>query len=172
MTFQDIDFDQPAVRPASEVKRKGKKSISYTDDPEILARLALVARLMLMGKPAYKIAEELKESLGTAKLDMARVRSIWRKESRGKISAQRDEALAQYRLTREKAWDLIDKNPDKAERFLPLVLASQERIDKVVGNEAPDRIDLSGTVKVRDIEQVRQKRWQQIAGELKDALEE
>jgi hypothetical protein len=161
----------PSIRPSGEILRKGKKSVSYTEDPEILARLSRVAGMLLKGFPAWKIADELKYPIGSAKRDIARVRAIWKKESRNKMTGQRDEALAQYRLAREKAWALVDKNPEKAERYLPIVLAAQERIDKLTGAEAPAQITLDGEVKVRNIEQVRQKRWAQIASEIRNAAE-
>jgi hypothetical protein len=170
--FTNIDLEQPTLEQpiltAGEVLRKGKKSVSFKTDPEILARLTLVSEMMLKGTPAYKIAETLKESLGTAKLDISRVKQLWREESKGKLAIQREAALAQYKLALVTAWDMVEKNPERADRYLALVLAAQKRIDQLTGTEAPKEIEVGGIVKVKNIEQVRLKRWQQIAGSLQE----
>ncbi len=46
--FSNVELPDPAKRGAKST-RKGKKSVAWQDDPEILKRLALVAELMLDG---------------------------------------------------------------------------------------------------------------------------
>lgn len=156
MSFENIEVGELPTR------RPGKKSIPYTEDPEILARLSQVGDLMLKGKPAFRIAEELGQPLGSTKRDIARVKALWRKAAKDKLSDQRDVSLAQYRLTITKAWELVEAKPDKADRFLAVIIRAQERIDSLLGTEAPEVFEINGEIKLRDIDAIRRERWAQV----------
>ena len=71
-----IDISTPE-KPARSVRRKGKKSVSFQDDPEILKRLGRVAEMMLEGKSLYEISTAQRCSIATAKRDIGRVRELW-----------------------------------------------------------------------------------------------
>jgi hypothetical protein len=165
----DLSDDDPAPEagplvPSALVNRKGKKNPPFSEDPEILSRLSRVGAYLLKGLPAWQIAEKLNYPIGSAKRDIKRVRQLWKAEARSAISSEREKAQAQYNLVLAKAWDMVELNPDKAEKYLALVIAAQERIDKLTGANAPDEVKISGetTVNVRDIEKVRQERWAQV----------
>jgi len=165
--FSKIDLDdddQTPLIPSAEVLRKGKKSLPFSEDPEILSRLSRVASYLLKGLPAFRIAEKLNYPIGSAKRDIARVRQLWKQEAKSKLSSEREAALAQYRLALAKAWEMVDTRPDKADRYLALVLAAQERIDKLTGAVAPDQAEPKQEAKLstKDIETVRQDRWAQV----------
>lgn len=164
--FRNVDFDGdggPLV-PSDQVQRPGKKNTRYDEDPEILSRLARVAAMMLKGFKAHEIASELDYPLGSAKRDIARVKAIWRKEAREAIKSQKDSALAQYKLAITTAWERIEKLPEYAHRYLPIIINAQERIDRLTGANAPELVEEKKevTVTVKDIETVRQERWLQV----------
>ena len=90
------------------------------------------------------------------------MRQLWRQDAKSQLSSEREQALAQYKLALAKAWELVDQNPERADRYLALVLSAQERIDKLTGANAPDIIEVKGEMTVKDIEQVRRERWAQV----------
>jgi len=163
----NIELDAP-VKPARVVRRKGKKSVPYYDDPEILKRLALVAENMAKGVPAHEIASVLKCSLGTAKRDIARVRELWRTDAKEAIEFVKEESLNVYRRVQIEAWGKVEKFPDKSDRYMNVILAAQKEIDRLNGTSVPDPIPvqpLSVTVDV-NLEDVRQKRWSTVEDKL------
>lgn len=164
--FKNVDFtgEGGPLIPSAEVNRKGKKNTRFDEDPEILSRLSRVATYRLKGWPAFRIAEALGYPIGSAKRDIARVKALWRKEAKDALKNEMDAALAQYRLALTKAWELVESKPEKADRYLTLVIQAQERIDKITGANAPQEIKFTGetTVTVKDIEAVRKRRWAQV----------
>src|SRR5574343_286244 len=94
-SFSQVEIEDPPTS-AKRVTRKNKKSVPYYEDAEILKRLSRVAELMLTGTPAWKIAEQLRVSLATAKRDIGRVREIWKTEASEKLDSLLGDALAQY----------------------------------------------------------------------------
>jgi hypothetical protein len=170
--FAELEVDPtepiapPPVLPASNVTRKNKWSKPANEDPEILARLSRVAAMILKGVPAYKMAESEKMSVATAQRDISRVKAIWRRQANEKLGNLRDAAIAEYKLVIAQCWELAEKYPERADRFFTQVVSAQARIDKVTGIEAPEKVDVTGEVKVRNIEAVRQKRWEQIKNQL------
>ena len=165
----NIDLGTPAP-PARNVRRKGKKSVPYYDDPEILKRLATVAENMAKGKPAHEIASLLKCSLGTAKRDIARVRELWKADAREAIDYVKEESINVYRRIQIEAWGQISEKPDKADRYMMVVLAAQKEIDRLNGAGEPDspqnaNVVLGVTVDV-NVDDVRQKRWEKVEDKL------
>jgi hypothetical protein len=88
---------------------KGKKSVRWDRDPQILARLESVAQMMLRSARAWQIADALDVSLRTAKRDIRRVRTLWRRESERKIEESRQQSIAQIRAIQQQAWTEYDK---------------------------------------------------------------
>jgi len=161
--FSSIEIADPPTT-ARRITRKGKKNVPYNEDPEILKRLVRVAELMLKGTPSWRIAEELKCSIGTAKRDVARVRELWRIEATEKLDNLRGDALAQYQRVMNKAWTTIEKDPDRSAQLLSVILAAQEKIDKIGGLEKPReiKVEVDGSIEVRDMDKVREERWNQV----------
>lgn len=161
-------------RAEGDARRKGKKNLNWKEDPDILTRLARVSDLMVRHKTALSIAQETKVSLGTAKRDIIRVRELWKADALDRVSNSGDLAIAQYGALLQQAWQdatsVPATHPNRA-AFFNVALRAQERIDKVTGIGS-DKVEHSGPnggaipVEVSDVEQIRKKRWQQIAGSL------
>lgn len=164
------DIPTPESR-ASETHRKHKKSERWLNDPEILARLNIVAHLMLEGKPAHEIcaAFEPPVSLRTTKRDIARVKQIWRIKAEEGLDNSRIQAVEQYGKVIQEAWKRVNAQPEKADRFLTIVLSAQGNLDKLTGALAPEKTEsqviVSGTLNIDDI---RRKRWEQVANVLQE----
>lgn len=134
----------PEVRP-EHVRRPGKKSVRWDEDPEILARLPSVAQLMLMGARTWEIADTLGYSLTTAKEDVKRVRSLWRQEAGEKISTHRDMQIAQLRLIQQQCWTQYDKSADprtglKDPAWLREIRQCEEQIALLLGTRRPAEV--------------------------------
>lgn len=158
---------------AGDTRREGKESIPWQDDPEILARLADVAVLMNKNKRSYEIAFETKVSLATAKRDISRVRELWKLDATERIANAADSAIAQYGAVLEQAWIDLKKVSVKSNNraaFMKVILAAQDRIDKVTGIADPIGGPGGGPIPVElvDVEAVRKARWKQISGNLGD----
>ena len=155
-----------------KTKRKGKKSIAWAKDVEILTRLALVADLLLEGKMLFQISGQLECSLATTKRDVLLVKHLWREESKGEINDVRNVALAQYKLVIARAWKRLDEAglKDRPDRYLAVIAATQKEIDRIQGI-GPTKIDLSGSLELtEDIEKVRQRRWDAIKPQVAEML--
>jgi hypothetical protein len=165
-TFDKIELPEPTKK--TKVTRKGKKSIAWNDDPEILKRLGRVAEMMLDGKYSWEIAQENKCSIATAKRDVGRVREIWKSQAMEKLDNLQADSLATYNRVVAKAWRKIEDNPEKADQYLRVIIAAQERVDKLAGIGKPEQVNvnLSGEVEVKDIDKIRDERWQQVADSL------
>jgi len=165
----NIDLNTPAPQ-AKNVRRKGKKSVPYYDDPEILKRLAQVAENMAKGKPAHEIASVLKCSLGTAKRDIARVRELWKADAREAIDYVKEESVNVYRRIQIEAWGKVTSTADKADRYMMVILSAQKEIDRLNGAGEPDspqnaNVTLGVTVDL-NVDDVRQKRWEKVEDKL------
>jgi len=99
------------------------------------------------------------------KRDIARVRLLWRELNEHEIEDKREESVAQYKLIILRAWEEYSKN--KSTNLLRVIMDAQEKIDGIEGNRKPEEV-LVG--KLPDIEEVRKKRWEQVQGELTQAL--
>lgn len=129
-------------------KRKGKRSIPWTRDLDILARLDVTATLMIQGAKAYQIADSTNVSLRTANRDIKRVRILWQRAAKGKVEERRQQSLAQLRAVRMHAWDRYtakDKS-GKAKNspiWLRIILETERDIAKLEGLAAPTRTDIT-----------------------------
>lgn len=147
----------------SRVKRKGKKSVGWDSDPDILKRLEVVAELMLRGKNSWGIAEANKCSIATAKRDISRVRALWKQSALEKIDSLMGDSLATYTAVQAEAWTKMKSSPDKSDRYLAVILSAQEKIDKISGvGKPPDPVEVNVNIEPRDIEEIRKERWRQI----------
>ncbi len=172
--FEAIELPEPAKRGAKNVTRKGKKSVPWEQDPEILKRLTRVAEMVLDGKYSWQIAEEMRCSIATAKRDIRRVRDLWKSISKEKMEDLLDESLATYTRVKLTAWNHIVRNPDKAAQLLKVITDAQEKVDKLAGIMKPDtvNVNLNGEVVVRDIQEVRDERWSQVMDIMKDVVKD
>lgn len=162
-------MDQTIQRPPIKVEKAGKGKISrgWRNDAEILNRLSTVADMMLRGHRAHQIAAALDCSLTTAKRDIARVRTMWSEESRSEIETAKDRSIEQYLLVIERAWQEFESK--KSSRFLSIIIEAQSKIDDIIGTRAPA---LLGVGDARTIDQIRNKRWNQVAGILDAVLKD
>ena len=156
---------------SGDTERKGKLNVPWHEDPEILARLAIVAELMNRNKPSYVIAEETETSIATAKRDMKRVREFWKMDAKERLGYTTEEAIAQYEAIAHDAREDLDKAPIslKASYYM-VILRALERRDKAAG--IADPVSIQGPnggpveVSVKEMDEVRQKRWLSIADKL------
>lgn len=171
-TFDKIELPEPPTS-AKRVIRKRKKSVVWSEDPEILKRLGRVAEMMLDGKAAWEIAAENKCSLATAKRDLGRVREVWKAQAVDKLDSLQADSLATYNRVVATAWRKMRENPEKSDQFLRVIIAAQERVDRMAGIGKPEQVNVNvtGELEVKDIEQVRDARWMQIADKLAVVIE-
>lgn len=165
-TFNKIELPEPKV--SRKVTRKGKKNVVWNEDPEILKRLGLVAEKMLDGKYAWEIAQDNKCSLATAKRDIGRVREVWKAQALEKLDNLAADSLATYTRVVAKAWRKIEDAPEKADQYLRVIIAAQERVDKLAGIGKPEQVNVTvnGEVEIRDINAIRDERWRQVSDAL------
>lgn len=162
--------------PTGDKRREGKQNISWKEDAEILGRLAEVALLMIKGRRAFEIARETKVSIETARRDISRVRDLWKEDAKERIQNSADVAIAQYTAVQEQAWEDMKKVSVKSNNraaFMKVILQAQDRIDKVTGIADPIGGPGGGPIPVEivDVEKIRNKRWQQVKGNLQEISE-
>jgi Trp operon repressor len=117
-------------------KTHAKKSVAWDKDPDILARLNIVASMMNQGAKVHQIASSLACSISTANRDVARVKELWRRASKGEIEDKRAEVLAGLEEIKLLAYD--DYRAAKQEKrggmaALRLALDAQKEIAAVLG---------------------------------------
>lgn len=164
-----IDITQPD-RVARTVRRKGKKSVPFQNDPEILKRLAKIAEMMAKGRYAYEMAAELKCSIATAKRDIGRVRELWRMDAREQLASVKEESINVYRRVLIEAWGKVISDATRADRYMGIILSAQEKIDRLTGAVEPENMNMNvkvdGTIEVKDMDDVRDARWKQVQSSL------
>jgi hypothetical protein len=146
----------PSPTPKVEKNLPGKKSISWRKDPVILTRLVSVAELSLRGATFQQIATTLEYSLGSAKRDIGRVKTIWKEAATRELLDLQGEALAMYRLVISKAWAAFSKNPNPG--YLGHIIGAQKEIDSIMGARPPEILVTTEL----DIETVRRRRWEEL----------
>lgn len=162
----------PSEEPTrgGDTRREGKKSISWKEDPEILTRLVKVASMMNQNKRPFEIARETSVSIPTAKLDISRVREMWREDAKDRLKDAQATAIAQYASVINQAWEDIKKvNPTNPARaaFQNVILRAQKQMDTVSG--IAEKVEHTGAGggpiehSIVDTEKIRRKRWEQIA---------
>lgn len=126
---------------------KGKASVVWHQDHEILQRLELVATMMLQGAKPFQIAQSLSVSLRTAFRDMNRVQELWRKQAIDDITAKRDRSIAQFRLAQTYAWDQYrthqKTNAAMALKWMQAAMEAERSIVELEGTKAPKAVDVT-----------------------------
>lgn len=112
---------------------RGRKSVDWREDTEILRRLPDVEELVLAGYPNTVIAENLKVSEATIRRDKDRIAVLWKEIAQGEIETKRGRSIAQMRRLQRLA-----DNEFRAERDRTANLRLQGDFEKVI-------IDLEGT---------------------------
>jgi len=131
-----------------EKPQKGKKSVRWDIDPEILARLTVVQSMMVQKARSWQIANAMGYDVRTALRDMDRVRELQRRESIGEIITLRNESLAQLDEVILRSWEsyrAADK-PHIKNDCLRVILQAQKQKDEILGTKAPDTIKHTGSL--------------------------
>ena len=126
--------------------RKGRKSIRWDRDPEILYRLEQVAIMHLQTASLRQIAEAMGYSHTTAKKDVERVYTLWQREAAEKVENQRLRSIANYRFVQAEAfsvWRELSAD-DKKKTFTPLrvVMEAEREIMNLQGTKAPEVLSI------------------------------
>jgi hypothetical protein len=87
---------------------RGRKSVPWRRDPTILARLPLVERLHLAGRPNVAIAAELGLDETTIRRDLERIGELWKERAGGDIAEQRARIIAELDDTRRRALEFAE----------------------------------------------------------------
>jgi hypothetical protein len=129
----------PQPQPDVEHVSPGRTSRNWRSDPVIMARLTVVAELLLRRANAYQISQATGSSFVTAKRDITRVRTLWRENALADIEHRRQEAVEQYRLIQQRAWDQYSKKENagsaRQPRYLQIVMDAQNHIDDLEGTK-------------------------------------
>jgi hypothetical protein len=117
-------------------KRHSKRSIAWDKDPDILARLAVVADMMSQGRRLNQVAAALNVSQHTADRDAARVRELWRRAAMQSIEDKRAQSKAKYEALQAAAWAEYRKAQQKGQSGLAqlrLIAEIEEKINRLDG---------------------------------------
>lgn len=126
----------PMPKPKTEVAQKGKISRNWRRDPEILARLTIVAQNLLTRTPLEQIAQVTGSSIRTVNRDVERVRTLWRETMLRDIEERVLDALYQYKGIQRVAWEEFDKDSkNRNPRYLQIILDAQNHIDTLEGTK-------------------------------------
>jgi len=148
---EKVPVVMPELPPA---QRKDHKGIHWTQDPEILARLATVASMMVQGAKPFQIADALTVDVRTIYRDIARVYKLWRDEAMQEIDDARAKSIAQYEEIKMRAWEGYRKaqgegggrySPTTARDmrdWLKLAMDAESHIAKLQGTELT-RVDVT-----------------------------
>ena len=133
-----------------EKPQKGKKSVRWDVDPEILARLTVVQSMMVQRARSWQIAQAMGYTVRTALRDMDRVRELQRREAIGDIVAVRNDNIAQLREVQMRAWEQwrnTDK-PNVKNDCLRIIMQAEMHIADILGSKAPANINHTGSVAI------------------------
>jgi hypothetical protein len=149
-------------------KKRNRKTIAWDQDEEILARLATVANMMVQGAKTHQIKDVFGYDMRTAQRDIARVYTLWRRESMQQVDDARAKSIAQYEEVKTRAWEgyrkvssaiaemriYSPKLGSEQRGWLELAMKAEAQIAKLQGTEKTN-IHLSGsvehTVNARDL---------------------
>ena len=125
----------------------GKKSVDWTKDPVILARLPKVEDLHIKGALNTQIARALNVDEITIRRDLKRLNTLWKERVGADVEEQRARATAVYRKVQIESWKAANNIADKSMvkvSYLNTVKAAEDSIAKILGTEAPTKRELSG----------------------------
>lgn len=139
--FKKAPEEAPPAGP-----RKGKRSVRWDRDPEILARLETVASMMLENKSLRQIGAVFGYSQTTAKKDVERVYKLWLQDAEDGVDRLRAFSIGQYRKVQSEAWNawaniLVDKQASGT-GLLRVIMDAESAIADLQGTEAPKKVDL------------------------------
>jgi hypothetical protein len=135
---------------------KGKKSTRWDDDLKILLRLEVVASMMAQNASLRQIAAALNYSTTTARKDLARVRTIWRKVATEKLEKARARSVAVHMEIESEMWNIWRAmNTDEKKRgvhVLRTVIMAEKEVASLQGTiQAPEQtLNLKGTAHAKD----------------------
>lgn len=147
----------PAPPPGVEPVKRGRKSKPWRNDPTIMARLSVVADMLIRRANTQQIAQATGASFVTAKRDIARVRLLWRESALNEIEDRRIESIEQYKTIQLRAWSEyinVEKGKSKNPRYLQIAMDAQNHIDDLEGTKkipAPININLSPETSADDL---------------------
>lgn len=126
---------QTYTEQTTKTRRKGKKSLAWNKDPEILARMERVEALVLAGHSNLAIAKFLKVSEPTVRRDRLRIAQLWRDKVGADIASMRGRSFSQYARIAKQADQQykITKDP----QFLRIVLETERSIVNLLGTQLP-----------------------------------
>ena len=122
--------------------KKGKKSVVWFEDTDILARLAIVSSMQVQGASPLQIAEALGVTLRTAYRDIKRCDELRRRTYIDDVVTNRNRSIAQYREIQMRAWEDYRANK-KNLNALRIAAEMEDRIVKLQGTEKPVAVDLT-----------------------------
>jgi len=139
-------------------KNRTGRWMPWDQDEETLARLATVANMIVQGAKGHQIAEALSISLRTAQRDMARVYTLWRRDSMQQVDDARAKSIAQYEEIKTRAWEgyrkvaseIADKGystrlASQQQSWLELAIKAQSQIDDLLGLKIT-KLDIQGKI--------------------------
>ena len=144
--------------------KKGKKSIPWYEDTDILARLAIVSSMQVQGASPLQIAEALSVTLRTAYRDIKRCDDLRRREYIDDIVTNRNRSIAQYREIQMRAWEEY-RNNKKNLQALRTAAEMEDRIVELQGTRKPVAVDLTtgGEKFVTDLKELSDEQLARIA---------
>lgn len=123
------------------VRRKGKQSLNWKDDMEILYRLETVSEMMLTGATTREIATATGMSPKTALLDKKRVNELWQDHSLGSIEQNMATSVTMLRRVQREAWsmwhgdDASDIVTLRNPKYLDIILKAESSIADIQGTK-------------------------------------
>lgn len=129
---------QPADQKVAD--KKGKKSVPWYEDPDILLTLDLVDSMDLEGARPYQIARAIGVSWDTAKRYVEHVKELRLMASGTTAKEKKNASIAQWEHIRLHAWSNFRTNKDV--KFLREAANAQHNIDLIEGNHAPKKVEV------------------------------
>lgn len=153
--------------------RRGRRRRFAMNDRQVK-----VSRLYLKGWPQRRIAEELGTSQTSVSHDLREIEAIWRMESVRHLNKRKSEELARLDHIEQTAWEQYDRSlrdavttQEKATddgnettvtrkgqagdiNCLRLILSCHERRCKLLGLDAPDKLQVGGQIEHMTRDQV------------------
>lgn len=124
---------KPSKNP--EIDR-GRKSVPWREDPEILRRLPDVEELALAGYPNTVIADNLHVSEATVRRDRDRIAELWKETAQGEIEVKRGRSISNLRRLQRLADNEFRKEQDKTAN-LRVQMEAERTIIELEGTKTP-----------------------------------
>jgi len=122
--------------------KKGKKSVVWYEDTDILARLAVVSSMKVQGASPLQISEALGYTLRSAYRDIHRCDELYKRESIEDVMTNRNRSIAQFREIQMRSWEQYRENK-KNLQALRLAAEMEDRIVELQGTRKPIGVDVT-----------------------------